>query len=127
MATVALVLLLAINYATSLNTNPPAENFGSADVTAPENASNVTIFCEVTFGNGNTDPRTSVWSLTTKTEPKRGIIFNSESNYNTDRALQSNFIIVKFGADLDMATLECTNGLPNSFTQTVFFTLRTLG
>ena len=68
-------------------------------VTAPENASNVVVFCEVTFGDGGTF-RTSVWYLTLKNESReRG----SEPNFDT---VQSNFTI---HAELDMAILECTN------------------
>ena len=51
---VILVLLVAVGYvAGQINTNPPAENNGSAVVAAPENASNVTVFCAVTFGDGS--------------------------------------------------------------------------
>ena len=83
--------------------------------------------CEVTFGDGGS-VRTSGWFLTLKNGPRRLIVGNDEPNFdNSANPLQSNFTILTFGAELDMATLECTNLLSSPLTQTVFFTLRTLG
>ena len=126
LCSIAIVLLLAAGYAAGqINTNPPAENFGSAVVTAPENASNVVVFCEVTFGDGGT-VRTSVWYLTLKNESRERIVFVNEPNFDTT-SVQSNITIHNFGAELDMAILECSNFLVAPRTQTVYFTLRTLG
>ena len=107
-----------------INTNPPAENFGSAVVAALENASNVTVFCAVTFRDGGS-ARTSAWFITLKNSTRERILFD-EPNFETVY-LQSNFTILSFSAELDMAILECTNSLIPPNTQTVFFTLRTLG
>ena len=122
---VILVLLVAVGYvAGQINTNPPAENFGSAVVAALENASNVTVFCAVTFRDGGS-ARTSAWFITLKNSTRERILFD-EPNFETVY-LQSNFTILSFSAELDMAILECTNSLIPPNTQTVFFTLRTLG
>ena len=124
---VTLVLLLVGGHAIAqITTNPPAVNFGSAVVSSPENASNVTVFCEVTFGDGGS-MFTTAWFLTLKSGSRERILFDEfEPNFETF-GLQSNFTILSFSAELDMATLECTNSLIPPNNQTVYFTLRTLG
>ena len=139
----ALSLILLIGESNGLRTNPSvAENFGNVTFVAPENASNVSVFCEVTFGDGSGHLFTSVWFLTLNNGVRERINFNNgnseiigpQSNLTirVSGLLQSNLTIVSFGADLDMATLECSNRLqistdddPNI--QRVFFLLRTIG
>ena len=45
-----LVVMAKCEYVRSFSTNPSVENGGTAVVVAPENAANVTVFREVTFG-----------------------------------------------------------------------------
>ena len=119
-----------------IRTNPSVENFGNVTFVAPENASNVSVFCEVTFGDGG-NLFVSGWFLTLNNGVRERIPFSNgnaeiigpQSNL-TIRViglLQSNLTIVSFGADLDMATLECTNNLIDPNTQRAFFLLRTIG
>ena len=129
MATAALLffsfVFLSGDYVHGLRTNPPVENGGTTVVVAPENAANVNVFCEVTFGDGGS-VRTTAWFLTLKNGDRERVIFSSGSNFATS-GLQSNFTILSFGANLDMATLECGNGLIPPNNQTVYFILRTIG
>ena len=136
-AGLALFLIMVIGESNGLRTNPSvAKNFGNVSLVAPENASNVSVFCEVTFGDGG-GLFSSAWFLTLNNGVRERIIFNNgsskiiglQSNLTilVSGVLQSNLTIVSFGADLDMATLECTNRLLDPNTQTVFFLLRTIG
>ena len=120
-----LVVTANCEYVHGLHTNPPVENGGTVVVVAPENAANVTLLCEVTFGDGGS-VRTSAWFLTLKNGARERVMFDSEPNFATS-GLQSDFTILSFGADLDMATVECGNGLIPPNNQTVYFILRTIG
>ena len=120
-----LVVMAECEYVRSFSTNPAVENGGTAVVVAPENAANVTVFCEVTFGDGGS-VRNSLWFLTLKNGARERVRFDSEPNFDTS-VLQSNFTILSFDANLDMATLECTNNLIPPNNQTVYFILRTIG
>ena len=132
----ALSLILLIGESNGLRTNPSVENFGNVILVAPENASNVSVFCEVTFGDGG-GLFVSAWFITLNNGVRERITFiNGTSQISglqstltmlNSGVLQSNLTIVSFGADLDMATLECTNNLLDPNTQTVFFLLRTIG
>ena len=122
---------LLCNSVVGLTTNPTVENGGTVVVAAPENAANVRISCQVTPGPNFTNPRVSAWFLTMKNGARTRIVFNSEPNYSTDTGgFQTEFNILSFGADLDMAALECSNDLPmlpSPNTLHVFFILRILG
>ena len=120
-----LVVIANCEYVHGLRTDPFVENGGTAVVVAPENAANVTVFCEVTFGDGGS-VRVSRWFLTPKNGARERVRFDSEPNFDTS-GFQSNFTILSFGADLGMATLECTNNLIPPDNQTVYFILRTIG
>ena len=87
-----LVVMANCEYVHGLRTNPPVENGGTAVVVAPENAANVTVFCEVTFGNEA--PRVSTWFLTPKNGARERVRFDSESNFDTS-GYQSNFIFCR--------------------------------
>ena len=119
-----LVVMANCEYVRGLRTNPPVENGGTAVVVAPENAANVTVFCEVTFGNEA--PRVSTWFLTPKNGARERVRFDSELNFGTS-GYQSNFTILSFSAVLGMATLKCNNTIPPPDAQTVYFILRTIG
>ena len=119
-----LVVMAKCEYVRSFSTNPPVENGGTAVVVAPENTANVTVFCDVTFGNGA--PRVSSWYLTPKNGARGRVRFDSEPNFDTS-GFQSNFTILSFGADLDMAILECDNLILHPDNQKAYFILRTIG
>ena len=119
-----------------IRTNPSVENFGNVTLVAPENASNVSVFCEVTFGDGG-NLFSSAWFLTLNNGVRQRILFNNGNSeiiglqsiltIRVSGVSQSNLTIVSFGAELDMATLECTNDLIDPNIQRVFFLLRTIG
>ena len=111
-----LVVMANCEYVHGLRTKPPVKNGGTAAVVEPENTAKVTVFCEVTFGNGA--PRVSTWFLTPKNGARERVRFDSEPNFDTS-GYQSNFTILSFSADLYMATLECNNTIPPPDAQTV--------
>ena len=122
-------LFLFCDTVVGLTTNPSVtNNGGTAVVAAPENAANVRIRCEVTLAPNVTNRRVSSWYLTMMNGNRTRIAFNEEPNYSTDTGgFQSDFNILSFGADLDMATLECSNNVPSPNNISVFFILRILG
>ena len=133
----ALSLILLIGESNEIRTNPSAENFGNVTLVAPENASNVSVFCEVTFRDGG-GLFGSAWFLTLNNGVRERITFINgtseisglQSTILVSGVLQSNLTIVSFGADLDMVTLECANRVQitnDPDLQKVTFLLRTIG
>ena len=104
-----LVVIANCEYVRSFSTNPPVENGGTVVVVAPENAANVIVFCEVTFGNGV--PRVSSWFLTLKNGVRERVRLDSEPNFDTS-GYQSNFTILLFGANLDVALVHWSATTP---------------
>ena len=80
-----LCLVLALqfgDYVTGLSTDPPTENGGTAVVAALENATNVSVFCAVTFQG---TPVHTGWYLTEQGGTRQQILFGlpSAANYFT--------------------------------------------
>ena len=119
------VFLLQLGiYVRSLFTDPPvATNGGSVDLPAVENATNVSVFCEVTFLNNSAN---SIWRLGSTTIAFGQLAF---SNFvlveNIPR--RTNLTLLWFSrASLDMMVLECTNGIGSDLAQ-AFFIPRFIG
>ena len=108
-------------HVTGLVTNPPVENGGTVIVAAPENASNVTIYCAVTGPNSMTIA--TVWiHIDSNANPSRQGISSNDPVFNTGPLPFANLTIKSFAQSLDGTTLECSNMV--SPPQIAFFTLR---
>ena len=112
-------------YVSGLSTDPPTENGGTAVVAALENATNVSVFCAVTFGGGSTAPRVKLWYITTIGGLTRELILTSVPNFVFAGTHRENLTILSFGRNLDMGRLECNNDIvePNQ-NEKAFFSLR---
>ena len=120
----AAVILFFFSFAvhvTGLVTNPPVENGGTVTVVAPENASNVTIYCAVTGPNNMTMP--TVWfHIDSNANPTRRRISNNDLVFSIGALPFANLTIKSFAQSLDGTTFECSNQiLP---LQIAFFALR---
>ena len=109
---------------TGLITDPFVENGGTVVLPATENATNVSVFCQVSF-QGGTQTLTQ-WHLTMK-GGMREVLAAGPSIQLTGGTLQTNLTIVSFSRDLDMAILECDNGFDGPNEETAFFLLRIIG
>ena len=116
------VLLLKQQVA-GLSTDPFVENGGTVVLPAPENAANVSVFCQVSFQG---TPVVTQWFLTLN-GGTRSAIMPGPSFQLTGGSQQPNLTIVSFGRDLDMAILECTNFFVSPNDETAFFLLRIIG
>ena len=117
------VILFFFSFAvhvTGLVTNPPVENGGTVIVAAPENASNVTIFCEVTDSTSTTIITTWVYH-DSNANPIRHLSI-TDPEFNLGAFPFSNLTIESFTRTLDGTTLECSNMV--SPPQMAFFALR---
>ena len=123
----ALVRLIAVlilkHQVTGLLTDPFVENGGTVVLPAPENAANVSVFCQVSFQG---TPAVTNWFLTlnggTRSEVTSGPSFQL-----TGGSMFTNLTIVSFSTDLDMAILECNNVFISPNDETAFFLLRIIG
>ena len=81
-AAVILFFFFHAVHVTGLVTNPPVENGGTVIVAAPENASNVTIYCAVTDSNSMT--MATVWiHIDSNANPTRQVISTNDPVFNT--------------------------------------------
>lgn len=113
-------------YVSGLSTDPPTENGRTSVVAALENATNVSIFCAVTFGGGNSAPRLTVWFFTEIGGVTREAIFGIPGvpNFFSTGPRRENLTIESFGRNFDMGLLECTNNIDAPNDETAFFLLR---
>ena len=124
-----LCLILAVQFGahvSELSTDPPTENGGTTVVAALENATNVSVFCAVTeFGNATL----TAWYLTEEGGTRQRIQFGQQcaANFLETGAGNANLTILLFGRNLDMARLECNNGLNPPNREVAFFSLRIIG
>ena len=113
-------------YASSQTTDPPvATNGGTVDLPAVENATNVSVFCEVTFQGS---PVTTIWSTRTITsmmvEP---IGLDSTDFVFENTSIKTNLTIVSFNRDiLEVILLQCGNGFGAAL-EHAFFRPRFIG
>lgn len=96
-----LVFLLQLGiYVSSLSTDPPvATNGGTVDLPAVENATNVNVFCEVTFNDsGNNVLVTTGWRLGLSAMTTQSIQFNEpDTNFVLENVTRStNLTILSF-------------------------------
>ena len=123
----ALVRLMAVlllkQQVTGLSTDPSVENGGTVVLPATENATNVFVFCQVSFQG---TPAVTQWFLTLN-EGTRNTITSGPSFEITGGSIQTNLTVVSFSRDLDMAILECNNGFVSPNDETAFFLLRIIG
>ena len=117
-----MAVLLIKQQVTGLLTDPFVENRGTVVLPAPENAPNVSVFCQVTFQG---TPAVKRWSLTLN-EGTRSQLMAGPS-FQLTGALFTNLTIESFSRDLDMANLECSNNLLSPNDETAFFLLRIIG
>ena len=118
------VLLLKHQVADGISTDPFVENGGTVVLPAPENAANVSIFCQVTFQG---ILAVSQWFLTTKGGTRSEILAGGPSFRLTGGTQTPNLTIVSFSRDLDMAIVECNNVFVSPNDETAFFLLRIIG
>ena len=116
------VLLLKQKVA-GLSTDPFVENGGTVVLPAPENAANVSVFCQVSFQG---TPVVTQWFLTLN-GGTRSEITTGPSIQFTGGSMLLNLTIVSFSRDLDIAILECGNGFGGPNDETAFFLLRIIG
>ena len=116
------VFLLKHQVADGLSTDPFVEN-GTVVLPAPENAANVSVFCQVSFQG---TPVVTQWFLTMN-GGMRSAITTEPSFQLTGGTLQPNLTIVSFSRNLDMAILECGNGFNSPNKEVAFFLLRIIG
>ena len=120
---IMVVLLFKHQVADGLSTDPFVENGGTVVLPAPENAANVSVFCQVSFQG---TPIVTQWFLTMN-GGTRSAITTEPSVQLTGGTLQPNLTIVSFSRDLDMAILECGNGFNSPNKEVAFFLLRIIG
>ena len=118
------VLLLKHQVADGISTDPFVENGGTVVLPAPENAANVSIFCQVSFQG--TSAITN-WFLTLNGGTRSAITAEGPSFQLTGGSLHPNLTIVSFSRDLDMAILECNNVFVSPNDEKAFFLLRIIG
>ena len=101
------------------------ENGGTVVLPAPENAANVSVFCQTSFQG---TPAVTQWFLTLN-GGTRSEITTGPSIQISGGSMRPNLTIMSFSRDLDMAIMECGNGTgfvsPND--ETAFFLLRIIG
>ena len=123
----ALVRLIAVlllkQQVTGLLTDPFVENRGTVVLPAPENAANVSVFCQVGFQG---TPSVTQWFLTMN-GGTRDLLVVGSSFQLTGGSMQPNLTIVSFSHNLDMAILECSNGFVSPNDESAFFLLRIIG
>ena len=129
-----LLLLSSLYYSCTCQVNipfsdpPVATNGETVDLPAVENATNVSVFCEVMF-NGN--PSNTVWKLGPDSFSTQIIGFSQPEFSNLiledPSTGRTNLTILSFSRDsLDMVVLECTNGFGGAL-ENVFFIPRFIG
>ena len=122
------VLFLQLGiYANSIVTDPPlTTNGGTVDLPAVENATNVSVFCAVTFQG---TPVATDWLLASIGMTPQPISF-TDSNFVLENVTRNNnFTILSFTrSDLDMMVLQCTNGfVVGGNEESAFFIPRFIG
>ena len=123
------VLFLQLGiYANSIVTDPPVTtNGGTVDLPAVENATNVSVFCAVTFQGTPVD---TAWRIGLIGMTPELIIFNDpQFSYlvRENVARQTNLTILSFTrSNLDMMVLQCTNGFGGN-EESAFFIPRFIG
>ena len=125
-----LLLLSSLYYSctcqvTIPSTDPPVTtNGGTVDLPAVENATNVSVFCELTSIS-------TVWQLGRNGMPQDLIDFDDPefSNFKLENVpTYTNLTILSFTKDLGMTVLECTNGfIVGGNLQNAFFVPRFIG
>ena len=118
-----LTVLLLKQKVAGLSTDPFVENRGTVVLPAPENAANVSVFCQVSFQG---TPAVTQWFLTLN-GGTRNAIMSGPSIQLTGGSQTPNLTIVSFSRDLDMAIVECNNGFVSPNDETAFFLLRIIG
>ena len=116
-------VLLLKQQVTGLSTDPFVENGGTVLLPAPENAANVSVFCQVSFQGTQAITH---WFLTLN-GGTRSEVTSGPSIQLTGGSHFTNLTIVSFSRDLDMAILECTNAFVSPNDETAFFLLRIIG
>ena len=122
-ALVRLVTVFLLKQVAGLLTDPFVENGGTVVLPAPENAANVSVFCQVSFQG---TPVVTQWFLTLN-GGTRSEITTGPSIRISGGSMRPNLTIVSFSRDLDMAIMECGNGFVSPNDETVFFLLRIIG
>ena len=117
-----LIVSLFGDQVAGLSTIPSTVN-GTGVVAAPENTTNVGVYCSVTDSMGN--PATTSWRIGSP-GPPRALITSSFTNFMITGLLQPNLTIVSFGRALNMVELECTIGFGSNPDMAVFI-LRIIG
>ena len=139
MSVVALLLAAAVCFESAHSqviaiTDPPTTNENPAVIAAPENATNVTMFCTVT--RVGTGIRQNAWIITKPGVPRTVLEFNPTSglgqpnfeNYfaTGDQSvggvtLRTNLTIRVFDTTFDMANITCGSGIDIAINGTFFF------
>ena len=115
------------------STDPPvATNGETIDLPAVENATNVSVFCGVSFNNmGNSVPVATIWRLGSSVVTTLPTIQFSEpeySNFVLENVTRfTNLTILSFSRSLDMMVLLCTNGFGGANQEYAFFIPRFIG
>ena len=128
-----LLLLSSLYYSctcqtTTPSTDPPvATNGGIVALPAVENATNVSVFCAVTFQG---TPAGTNWRLGTDSMSTLPILFGEQdfSNFVVENVIRvTNLTILSFSrASLHMMVLECNNGFGGAL-ENAFFIPRFIG
>ena len=121
------VLFLQLGiYASSLVTDPPVTtNGGTVDLPAVENATNVSVFCDVTFQG---TPVVTAWRMGLIGMTPQPIDFTGSNFVLENVTRNNNLTILSFTrSDLDMMVLQCTNGFVVSGEESAFFIPRFIG
>ena len=111
---------------TGFSTDPPVMNGGTVDLPAVENATNVSVFCDVMFNDMSVG---TAWLLGPDKMSTDLLVFNQPtSNFAIeDTIMRKNLTILLFSrASLDMVVLECTNGFGGAL-ENAFFIPKFIG
>ena len=117
----ALICCLLVNYVCGLTTIPPTAEDGTAVVVARVNATNVTVFCNVTSAQGN--PLLTSWIL--MSDGTSSPIDANTPGFMLAGTFLENLTISSFTLDRNGSVLECTNNIIPR--QSAFFSLRIFG
>ena len=121
------VLFLQLGiYANSIVTDPPVTtNGGTVDLPAVENATNVSVFCNVTFQG---TPIVTGWRLLSIGMTPQPIAAQLPNFVVENVARRTNLTILSFTrSNLDMMVLQCLNGFVGENEESAFFIPRFIG
>ena len=116
-------------YASSLVTDPPVTtNGGTVDLPAVENATNVSVFCAVSFQGTPVD---TAWRMGLIGMTPQPIDFSDPQTSNfvlENVARRTNLTILSFTrSNLDMMVLQCANLFSGANEESAFFIPRFIG